>query len=331
MKKITKILIWILAGIAVFLLGVRLYFRVPVLDYYRSSEKGFRIPDSNKGFIAQGLVYSKPDNCFLVTGYMKDKSASPIYVIDKDSRQQTNKVYLLTEDGSDYCGHSGGLTIHGDRVYVAGSEDHCMYVYSYNEIINPSSDRVKCLGSVPVCEDMSVAFVESTDDAIYAGEFYKDPEYPTPDSHKLTTAAGDLNQALMVGYHFSGSEDAVLSVDPVPFVAYSLPDKVQGLSFKDEKVYASTSWGTGFSFINVYDLSKANVGNIKISGVDVPLYELDSASLEKTFKFPPMSEQIEFADDRLYTMSESASNKYIFGKFTSAGWCYATDLSLISH
>ena len=32
-------------------------------------------------------------------------------------------------------------------------------------------------------------------------------------------------------------------------------------------------------------------------------------------------------DGKLYIMNESASNKYIFGKFTSADRCYATDLS----
>ena len=35
-------------------------------------------------------------------------------------------------------------------------------------------------------------------------------------------------------------------------------------------------------------------------------------------------------DGKLYTMCESATNKYIFGKFTSAKYCYATDLSKYS-
>ena len=327
MKNFTKLLIWILTGILVFVLGVRLYFRLPVHSYYSSSEKGFLIPDSDNGFIAQGLAYSEPDDCFLVTGYMKDHSASPIYVIDKATGKMSKKILLLSEDGSDYCGHCGGLTVHGDLVYVAGSEDHCIYVYSYEDILKGSSGNVRCLGSIPVCEDINVAFVESTEDAIYAGEFYKDPEYPTPESHKIMTAAGDLNQALMVGYHFSDDDNALFSVDPVPFAAYSLTDLVQGLTFKDNRAYVSTSWGTGFSNIYVYDLSKANAGSIKISDRDVPLYELDSAALERTVMFPPMSEQIVFADDKLYTMCESASDKYIFGKFTSARWCYATDIS----
>ena len=40
-----------------------------------------------------------------------------------------------------------------------------------------------------------------------------------------------------------------------------------------------------------------------------------------------MSEEIVIVDGKLYTMCESATNKYIFGKFTSAKYCYATDIA----
>ena len=43
-----------------------------------------------------------------------------------------------------------------------------------------------------------------------------------------------------------------------------------------------------------------------------------------------MAEEIAAVDGKLYTMCESATNKYIFGKFTSAKYCYATDLSKYS-
>ena len=53
---------------------------------------------------------------------------------------------------------------------------------------------------------------------------------------------------------------------------------------------------------------------------------LDSSVLKTDLKIAPMSEEIEIVDGKLYVMCESASNKYIFGKFTGGKWCYATDL-----
>ena len=93
----------------------------------------------------------------------------------------------------------------------------------------------------------------AADDELYVGEFYKDPQYPTVDSHKITTSAGDYNQAIMLAYRFSDSSDAVLGVDPVPVRAYSITDLTQGMAERDGKIYLSTSWGASFSNIYVYD------------------------------------------------------------------------------
>ena len=59
----------------------------------------------------------------------------------------------------------------------------------------------------------------------------------------------------------------------------------------------------------------------------VPRYVLDSSTQKGDIKLAPMSEEIVIVDGKLYTMCESATNKYIFGKFTSAKYCYATDIS----
>ena len=327
MPKIVKVLIITIAAVLLFLLGVRLYFRIPVKDYYDLSEKGFVIPDTGKGFVAQGLEYDKDNDVFLVTGYMKDKSASPIYLVDNAPDGAFKKVLMKTSDGGDFCGHCGGLAKLGDKVYVAGSGEASLVVFSYDDIKNARDEEsVTSIGIVPVCSDMQVAFVTAEDDAIYAGEFYREENYPTPDSHKIRTAAGDDNKAIVVGYHCSDGDNSVFGVNTTPFIAYSVPGLVQGMTVKDDRIYLSTSYGTAFSDIYVYDVKKANAGTMTIDGTEVPLYELDSASLLYDMKIPPMSEEIVFAGDRMYTMCESASDKYIFGKFTSAKWCYATKM-----
>ena len=66
---------------------------------------------------------------------------------------------------------------------------------------------------------------------------------------------------------------------------------------------------------------------MRIIGRELPLYALDSVSLEATYKIAPMSEELFMKDGKLYIMCESACSKYIFGNFIGGRWCYATDLS----
>jgi len=326
-KKLLKAFIILLAVIAVILLGARLYFRIPVSEYYSHSEKEFSIPDINSGFIAQGLTYDNRSDCFFMTGYMNDKSISPVYMVEKSTNKYVKKLLLQNPDGSEFHGHAGGMTVHGDYIYVAGSGDSCLYVFSYEDAIKASDNStLKSIGTFPMPDDMGVAFTSSDENVIYAGEFYRSENYKTAENHKINTSAGDYNQALMFAYRFSDSSDALFGIETEPFEVYSITDLVQGMDTYNGKLYLSTSYGVAFSHIYVYDKPQSNK-NLEIAGLNLPLYELDSASLSNTFKYPPMSEEIVCIDDRIYTMCESASNKYIFGKLTGAHKCYSTDIN----
>ena len=326
-KKLLKAFIILLAVVVVILLGARLYFRTPVSEYYSHSEKEFTIPDINSGFIAQGLTYDDRSDCFFMTGYMNDKSSSPIYMVEKSTNKYVKKLLLQNPDGSEFHGHAGGMTVHGDYIYVAGSGDSCLYVFSYEDAIKASDNStLKSIGTFPMPDDMSVAFTSSDENVIYAGEFYRAENYKTAENHKMTTSAGDYNQALMFVYRFSDSADALFGIETEPFEVYSITDLVQGMDTYNGKIYLSTSYGVAFSHIYVYDKPQSKK-NLEIAGLTLPLYELDSASLSNTIKYPPMSEEIVCIDNRIYTMCESASNKYIFGKLTGAHKCYSTDIS----
>ena len=43
-----------------------------------------------------------------------------------------------------------------------------------------------------------------------------------------------------------------------------------------------------------------------------------------------MAEEIIFVDGKMLIMCESASAKYVFGKFTGGRWCYATDVEKLA-
>ena len=324
-----KVILGLVIFFAVFdliLLGVRLYFRLPISDYYEHSKAEFEIPDIHRGFVAQGLSLDRESDCFFITGYMNDKSASPIYIVERTTNEFVKKLLMQNPDGSEFHGHAGGLTVHGEYIYVAGSGDSCLYVFKYEDAMKAADgDTIKSIGTFPMPDDMSVAFTSSDDDVIYAGEFYREANYQTDESHKLTTVAGDYNQALMFAYRFSDAEDSLFGIEPEPFEVYSIPDLVQGMDTYFGKIYLSTSYGLSFSYIYVYD-KPVSSRNLEIAGLSLPLYELDTASFNKLYQYAPMSEEIVCVDGRIYTMCESASNKYIFGKLTSATKCYSTDI-----
>lgn len=320
-KILRNILIGIVAFVAVFFAGVFIYFRAPVHSYYKVSKKAFVIPGEKDGFIAQGISYDAGDDLFYVTGYMLDGSASPIYMVNKTTKKCVKSVKMAKPDGTAYTGHAGGISVLNDKVYVAGGEEFNVYSIE-KQAIKAAADKssVAISGEVDLNDTengVGVAFTTTRNGMLYAGEFYRLPSYPTYPKHEIATADG-VNNAIMIGLEPDGNGFT-------PAVAYSLPGNVQGASFAQGKLYLSTSWGPAFSNIYVYDEAKLSPkGTFSFQGKELPLYILDSTNLEETKKIAPMSEEIEYVDGRFYIMCESASNKYIFGKFTGAKWCYAS-------
>ena len=319
----------IIVGIGVILCGAIGYFRLPVSNYYRASEKAFKIPEIGDGYVPQGMCYDKENETFILSGYMKDHSKSPVYLVKNG--ELIKKVTLKTPDGNDYIGHGGGIDFWKDFLYVTGGSDCCIYVYSYNDLVTATSgDALPCLGAFSLMKSdtdyIGNAFVTVCGDRLITGEFYRAKSYPTLESHKITTKAGDYNQALAV--EFNLDEAMPLGIAPNPTKAYSMPDQVQGLTLYNGKIYLSTSWGVSFS--KIYEFSEKELvlqGEKEILGKNLPLYAMDSASLNKTYKIAPMSEEMVIVDGELYVNCESASDKYVFGKLTGGKWIYKTNLS----
>ena len=328
--KITSIVLNIALLIGIIFSGAILYFRLPASDYYSASEKAFEIPEIDEGYIPQGIHYDDDSQTFILSGYNSNKKASPIYLLDKKG-ELLKKVTFLDDDGDDYCGHGGGIAVYGDYIYLAGGEECAIFVYSFEELLNANDDdKLARLGTISLMasEDdyLGIAFVTVVGDRLITGEFYREESYPTLDSHKITTKAGDYNQALAIEYKLDDAFE--FAVNPEPIKAYSLPDQVQGLTIYNNKIYLSTSWGLSFSHIYEYNESavERQDEDITVLGKTLPLYALDKSSLTSDYLIAPMSEEIVFVDGYLYVSSESASDKYIFGKFTGGKWFYKTNL-----
>ncbi len=329
--KLTIIFSSIIVGLGAVLGIAILCFRLPVNAYYKASEKAFVIPEINDGYVPQGFHYVEEDEQFVMSGYMSDGSASPVYLLNKKGKL-LKKVFLSLENGKTYKGHGGGVAVGGNFLYITGGTDNCVYVYSYSELKSDqvtNGEKLSYVGKINLDsenDNIQTAFVTVVGNRLITGEFYRAKKYPTPQSHKVKTSSGEYNRALAVEYLLDSSSPTGVSAQPIK--AYSLPNQVQGLTINDGKIYLSTSWGLSFSHILEYDESQLTTQqNISVVGYTLPLYVLDSQSLIKDYKIAPMSEELAFVDGKLYVHSESASNKYIFGKFTGGKWLYKTDLN----
>lgn len=322
LKVLRNILIVIVAVVVVFICVLRVYFRAPVNSYYRNSMRAFVIPGTNDGYIAQGIAYDKSSGNFYLTGYMNDSSASPIYLVNKASKKLVKTIKMANPDGSEFTGHSGGISIYGNKVFVAGGKDECLFVFDKASIDSAENGAsVKYIDTVSFKtpnDDFGVAYTTTHEGLLYAGEFYRVPNYPALESHQVPVSDGSMNHALAIGFELDGNI-------PNPIVAYSVPDNVQGMCFGEDGIYLTTSWAVGFSYVYKYAYTELiQKGTKVVLGKEVPLYVLEQNGCTELYKLPPMAEEIEYVDGLYYVNNESASNKYIFGKFTGGQFCYAT-------
>ena len=329
-KVITTILVVIVALVAIVFIGARIYFRAPVSGYYKASDKAFRIPGLSDNMVPQGFEYLESEGIYLVGGYQKDGSPSRVYRVDTVSKNN-GYVVLGDESGNPIAPHAGGLTAHGEYFYVAGDEDTFVWVYELNDVLNGSEGQVlTALGKFNTTfgeDGIRADFMCFDNDRFIVGEFYRDPNYDTPETHVFEVGAGEKNQALALCFKVSDGEGSEFGLEKIPFEAYSLPDIVQGITVHDGKIWLSQSYATDMSTIRCYNIPEAPARSIDTADGPLPVYDLNENALSYKFQAAPMAEEIIFVDGKLLIMCESASNKYFFGNLTGGRWCYATDVT----
>ena len=307
MKKILKfigklimfVIIGILALILVTIIGLNIAKHFIYSDYYSIKTDICKNPGLNDGFVCQGIAVSEENNVILVCGYMKDKTNSRIYVTDFDS----NSYYVeLTRGGEKYTGHAGGLAITGDTVYIANAKK--IYSFPLSSVLSASNGDIVDIGS-GTKGNTKASFVYTDEEYLYVGEFHDGGKYVIK-NHEHKTADG-THYAICTKYALNDLE--------TPIAVYTLRNNVQGICFTPNgKVVLSTSYGLTDTIYYVYDLDSAADSGLTFDGA--PVYYLDD--LEKEIHGPAMGEDLDYFNGRIITLTESASQKYIFGKFFGA-------------
>ena len=307
-KILMFIVITLVALVLLVLVGLNIAKFFIYSDYYSIKIDVCNNPGLNDGFICQGIAVSEDNGVILVCGYMKDKTRSRIYVTDLES----NSYYVeLTREGKDYTGHAGGLAITGDMVYIANAKK--IYSLALSDVLTANNGEILDIGSGTKV-NTNASFVYTDEEFLYVGEFHDGGKYVIED-HENETAEGT---------HYAFCSKYSLDDLTTPIAVYSLRNNVQGICFTpDGKVVLSTSYGLTDTVYYVYNLADATDSGKKFD--DAPVYYLDK--LEREIRGPAMGEDLDYYDGRVITLTESASNKYIFGKFFGATKIVALDFN----
>ena len=310
-KKIFKGIIAFLVGIISLVVvawgGLNIAKFAIYSEYYSINENVCKNPGLNDGFVCQGIAANEANNVFIVSGYMKDHSASRLYITDKN-----NESYFvsLSSNGKAFKGHAGGVATTGDNIYLASGDT--IYTFSLSEVLNSENGAIIDIGEgIEVNNQASFVYTDETH--LYVGEFHDGENYITEHPYQTN----------------DGKYYAIISRYPLndlttPNKIYSIRNKVQGACFTpDGKVVLSTSYGLTSSVFYVYNEADAVDSGQTLDGA--PVYYLNNCLNE--IKGPAMSEDLDYYDGKVITLFESACNKFIFGKFFFANKIVSLDIN----
>jgi hypothetical protein len=275
-------------------------------EYYSIESNICRNPGLNDGFVCQGIAVADEQDKIIVSGYMKDHSASRLYVTDKDN----NSYYVsLHSNSKKFSGHAGGVSCCKENAYLVS--DDKIFTIPLSTLLNAKNKDVIEIGEgTPVNNQASFSYCD--DNYLYVGEFHDGGTYIT--NHPYQTNDG-MFYAIVSKYDLNDLTK--------PIKIYSIRNKVQGICFTpDGKVILSTSFGLADSHYYVYNEADAINSNLTLDGA--PVYYLNNCI--RDVKGPAMAEGLDYYQGKIITLTESACNKYIFGKFFFANKIVLLDL-----
>lgn len=328
LSKLSKTFIIVGCILACLFVAVMIYyFGASYPEFEKLGAQAFEIPGLETNFVPQGLTYDQTNDNFLVCGYMGDSSPSRIYVVDKETGKTLKHVTLLEnvdESKSDYCGHAGGIAVSYPNIFISG--DGYVYNFSYDEMLSAKDgDKISILNRFKT--DNGADFLTIIDDTLVVGEFYRESNYPTPESHHITIE-DETNRALSFVYRLNESEPC--GFDTEILYAISMTDQIQGMCFnKNGDIVLSSSYGLANSILYVYQniLAGEPQSQVQLGENTVNVYFLGQSNLIETYtEVPCMSEEIVLVDDKIHVLFESNCKKYRLVTRTRMSHVYCLDI-----
>lgn len=270
-------------------------------EYYKIYDDVCKNPGLNDGFVPQGIAVDEYAGKMIVltSGYMDDDRPSRIYITNEDNEARFVEVYV--NDGPSTA-HLGGIAISNGVVYLCrGSK---ISVFTLEELL-ACEDKIVIEKNYQMINTASCCFAD--DKYLYVAEFASTGSYKKENFVKTNDGT------------YSGI-CSVYSLDDLntPLWVYSIRNKVQGFCVTDSgTVVLSTSqsfYSSEYYIYNKENVRKSETDFVydKENNKSLPLYILDNPS--KVINGTCMSEDLSYYNGKVYSLTESACNKYILGK-----------------
>ncbi|MVO99070.1 lamin tail domain-containing protein [Paenibacillus lutrae] len=285
------------------------------------SSDGPVIPGLAQDAVPQGIGYYAANNWILTVSYMEDGRPGPLSIVDNTTGQLVKTVHLYNEDGTPYVGHAGGISVSRDNAWIASGKN--VFQVRLADLINAQDNsEVRFAGRVPL--PVKASYNSFADGVLWVGEFYESKSYPTDPSHHITNRDGVQQYAWTAGFRLDPVTDTFRSekwngdaaTPAVPDYLLSTTDKVQGISFMENSIVLSQSYGrNNDSALYRYNnpLQEPAHATGTVGTTSVPLWFLDGQSAKATnskLTIVPMSESIVPIGNELFVLLESGANTY---------------------
>lgn len=328
MNKALRITLIVIASVLV-LLGLFLliwFFGDNYDEFYDKTNKEFAISGLNEGFTPQGLCYDDGQNLFLVCGYMKNGTASRVYVVD-GATGETTKYFTIFSGQEKYTGHSGGITTDGTSVWIAG--DGKVQRFAFGDVASvENGDSIAIIDSFESNNGADFVTFDPATNRLWVGEFQKDGKYDRPESHIITLSNGKVNKAVSFCYEVNNAQPHGIA-STTPIMALSTPSLVQGMVITDDKIVTSTSYSLPNS--HFYTYSNITTGTtdktFMYDTTEIPLYVLEEGDILDDLEAPSMSEELALVNGKVFVLFENACQKYSFATREHLYNVYSFDLN----
>jgi hypothetical protein len=269
------------------------------------------IPGLLQPLVPQGMAYWEEQDLMIISNYMSDDSAGALTFLTMDTELLEKTLFLYNKDGTPHKGHLGGLTI--SRKYLWIASDSGIYNILLESLIS-TGDREKIYLPELIETETKGSFATFHDNVLWIGEFtLKNGNYPVSETHHLVTAAGSQHRGWLGGFTLNDVSDLmdlenIVSGKVYPDFILSIPDKIQGAVFFENKIVLSESYGRkNYSRLHVYDnpLSEPSQKN-----GDRSFWFLNGNNKTGEIIVPPMSEAVVLYENNIAVLFESAADKY---------------------
>lgn len=241
---------------------------------------------------ANGQAVTRKQTYYFISAHLKS-GASRIYVTGKLSGY-IGYVTLKKPDGSDYCGHFGGIATNGQTLWIGDAGDgvsNDVFVCKTDTTAENVAQKIirlagdgearaegsnyinitagfKANGRADFCYYYDTP--NSSTDYLYVGEFYGQGGYATAENHHIMTNDGSAYGGFMYQYEVNTSSSNPYGLTKLNAVnvkdeeeppkiqkIYAIRDCVQGVARTKDGFVFSQSWGLANSTL-YYHASKAN-------------------------------------------------------------------------